>query len=121
MLARRENPFNRFDFVAMTEIRALMEFLVEDRAPGVPAEAIAEVLDRMIWCVADNGESILEVRDEWLESGDEYRIAIALSMNDVFPFNTRPQLEEGLAGIALRFPSLRGKCVEWLGHSGELP
>lgn len=98
-----------------------MEFLVDERAPGVPAEAIAEVLDRLIWCFADNGENILEVRDDWLQSGDEYRIAVALSMNDVFPFNTRPQLEEGLAGIASRFPGLRGKCVEWLGHSSELP
>lgn len=98
-----------------------MEFLVEERASGVPAEAIAEVLDRLIWCVADNGENILEVRDSWLQSGDEYRVAVALSMNDVFPFNTRRQLEEGLADIAFRFPGLRGKCVEWLGHSSELP
>lgn len=105
----------------MTEMSAFMESLVDDRAPGVPAEAIAEVLDRLIWCVDDNGEKILEVRDRWLESGDEYRISVALSMNDVFPFNTKEQLEERLAEIALRFPSLRRKCVEWLSHSSELP
>lgn len=105
----------------MTELRAFMESLVDDRAPGVPAEAIAEVLDRLIWCVADDGEEILAVRDKWLDSGDEYRIAVALSMSDVFPFNTKLQLEQGLEGIATRFPKLRGKCIEWLGHSGELP
>ncbi|MBQ5945899.1 hypothetical protein [Massilia sp. ST3] len=105
----------------MAGIRAFIESLVDERAPGVPAEAIAEVLDRLLWCVADGGEEILTLRDRWLASGDEYRIAVALSMNDVFPFNTKPQLEEGLAGIASRFPSLRGKCIEWLGHSSELP
>ena len=105
----------------MTELRAFMESLVDDRAPGVPAEAIAEVLDPLICCVADDGEEILAVRDRWLDSGDEYRIAVALSMNDVFPFNTKDQMEEGLEGIALRFPNLRGKCIEWLGHASELP
>lgn len=105
----------------MAEMSAFMESLVDDRAPGVPAEAIAEVLDRLIWCVDDNEEKILAVRDRWLESGDEYRVSIALSMNDVFPFRTRQQLEERLAEIALRFPGLRRKCVEWLSHSSELP
>jgi hypothetical protein len=105
----------------MTEMFEFMESLVDDRAPGVPPEAIAEVLDRLIWCVADDGEKILEVREKWLESEDEYKIAVALSMSDVFPFNTRRQMEEGLAGIAVRFPRLRHKCIEWLGHSSELP
>ena len=105
----------------MTELRAFMESLVDNRAPELPAEAIADILDRLIWCVSDNGEEILAVRDKWLDSGDEYRIAVALSMSDVFPFNTKVQLEEGLTGIARRFPNLRGKCIEWLGHSSELP
>lgn len=105
----------------MTEMRAFMESLVDARPSGVPPEAIAEVLDRLIWCVADSGEEILGVRDAWLASQDEYRIAIALSMHDVFPFNTRFELEQGLSSIALRFPGLRRRCIEWLSHSSELP
>lgn len=105
----------------MTEIRAFMESLVDGRAPGVPPEAIADVLDRLIWCVADSGEEILRVRDAWLASGDEYRIAIALSMHDIFPFNSKSELEQGMSSIAQRFPGLRPKCVEWLSHSSELP
>lgn len=105
----------------MTEMRTFMESIVDGRATGVPPEAIADVLDRLIWCVADSGEEILGVRDAWLASGDEYRIAVALSMRDVFPFNTKSELEQGLSGIAQRFPGLRPKCVEWLSHSGELP
>ena len=105
----------------MTDARSFMEYFVAHRAPNLPAEALAEVFDRLIWCFADNGHAISAVRHEWLQSTDEYKVEIALSMNEVFPFSTKLELEKQLHRIALQFPRLREKCATWLDRAKTLP
>ncbi|RNF29716.1 hypothetical protein NM04_16470 [Massilia aurea] len=86
----------------------------------MPAEALAEVFDRLIWCFADNGQAICAVRDEWLQSTDEHKVEIVLSMNEVFPCSTKVELEKQLHRIALQFPRLREKCAMWLDRAKTL-
>jgi hypothetical protein len=105
----------------MTDASLFMEYFVAHRAPNLPAEALAEVFDRLIWCFADNGHAICAVRGGWLQSADEYKVEIALSMNEVFPFPTRKQMEENLDRIALQFPRLREQCSTWLERGKALP
>lgn len=104
----------------MTDASSFMEYFVSHRAINLPAEALAEVFDRLIWCFADNGHAICTVRGEWLQSADEYKVEIALSMNEVFPFSTKVQMEEHLHRIALQFPRLREKCATWLERAKAL-
>lgn len=39
-------------------------------APRPPADALAEVFDRLLWCRDDNGDAILRVREKWLQFDD---------------------------------------------------
>jgi len=105
----------------MTDASLFMEHFVVHRASNLPAEALAEVFDRLIWCFADNGHAISTVRVEWLQSADEYKVDIALSMIEVFPFPTRMQMEEHLHRLTLQFPKLREKCAAWLDRAKTLP
>jgi len=98
-----------------------MEYFVAHRANNLPADAFAEIFDRLIWCLDDNGDAISAVTREWLQSTDEYKVEIVLSMNDQFPFPTRAQMEEHLPKIALRFPRLREKCTAWLDQAKTIP
>ena len=105
----------------MTDASLFMEHFVAHRVSNLPAEALADVFDRLIWCFADNGHAICAVRREWLQSADEYKVDIALSMNEVFPFPTRVQMEEHLHRVVLQFPRLRDKCTTWLERAKALP
>lgn len=98
-----------------------MEYLVTHRATNLPAEALAEVFDRLIWCFSDNGHAICAVRHDWLQSTDEYKVEIALSMEEVFPFSTKVEMVEQLQRIAQQFPSLRKKCSKWLEQADPRP
>lgn len=40
-----------------------MEFLYQHKAPALRFEDLAEVLDQLIWCLDDNGQAILRVRE----------------------------------------------------------
>lgn len=105
----------------MNETKLFMEFFVAHKAASLLAEALAEVFDRLIWCLADNGHAIGVVRNEWLQSADEYKVEIALSMDEIFPFPTRAQMEEHLHRIARQFPRLRDRCATWIERSKVLP
>jgi hypothetical protein len=97
-----------------------MEYCFANRVENLPAEALAEVFDRLIWCFADNGQAINAIRGEWLQSTDEHKVEIALSMNEVFPCSTKLELEQQLHRIALQFPRLREKCAMWLDRAKAL-
>ena len=45
----------------VSDMADVMEFLYAHRAPNLPADALAEVLDRLIWCLDDNGDAIMRV------------------------------------------------------------
>lgn len=98
----------------MSEMKLFMEYLVENRARDLPADALAEVFDRLLWCTADNGEEILSVRREWLDSNGLYNVRVALAMSEVFPCNTRDEMVELFGRICSRWPELNGECEKWL-------
>ena len=105
----------------MTDANSFMEYLVTHRATNLPAEALAEVFDSLIWCFSDNGHGICAVRHDWLQSTDEYKVEIALSMEEVSPFSTKVEMVEQLQRIAQQFPSLRKKRTKWLEQADALP
>jgi hypothetical protein len=92
--------------------RDIMHFLVANASPGLPPEALAEVFDRLIWCLADNGAEIGAVREQWLDGDDPQRVEIALAMNETFPFNGGEAMASGLDRIARRWPMFAKRCAE---------
>lgn len=97
----------------MGKTKAFMEFLIDSRVENLPAIALAEVFDRLIWCMADNGHDILSIRLEWLKSDDVYKVDVALSMIEVFPFEDKSEMHRAFARIIQRWPQLQEKCDSW--------
>jgi len=54
----------------------------------------------------------MDARDEWLMGGDFKRIAIALAMDETFPFGGGPRMQEHLERIAAQHPELSDRCNE---------
>ncbi len=96
----------------MITIEEIMTYLVRNRIPVLPAASLAEVFDRLIWCLADNGRGILEARKDWLECDDPAKVEIALNMSETFPCDTREEMVELFDKIADKWPRLTDRCDE---------
>jgi hypothetical protein len=96
----------------MRDVEQIMEYLYKHRAPALPPEGLAEVFDRLIWCLDDNGADVMRVIETWLQSSERPRVEIALALEEVFPFNEREQMETVFAAISSRWPDLVGRCCE---------
>jgi hypothetical protein len=92
------------------EMSNVMDWLIGHRAPALPADALAEVFDRMIWCLDDNGGALLQVREQWLVSEDRDRVEIALAMQETFPFQEAAKMNEVFARISAKWPELAASC-----------
>jgi hypothetical protein len=92
------------------EMRNLMEFLCSHRMRSLPPSALADVFDRLIWCLDDNGEALGKVRESWLTSNDRELVEIALAMNEVFPFADGSEMNQVLARVAKTWPDLAARC-----------
>lgn len=86
-----------------------MLFLVENSHPALPATHIAAILDQLIWCMSDNGEELLRVRDTWLLGANRRQVEIALAMDEVLPFAS-DERAQNLAIIEERWPDLAPRC-----------
>lgn len=91
-------------------ISAVMSYLVKNCVPNLPANAIAEVFDRLIWCLSDNGEGILNVRRDWLSSNDMFKVEVALAMIEAFPYETREEMVSKFNDITKKYPKLKEQC-----------
>jgi len=84
-----------------------MAYLVERKANELPPEALAEVFDKLIWCMDDNGFEISAVQRKWLISQDRYLVEVALHMKDACPFQTLVELNDSLEKAKKIFPDLK--------------
>jgi hypothetical protein len=89
---------------------ALMEGLYGNRAPGLPASALADVFDRLVWCLVDNGAALLQVREDWLVSDDRGKVEIALAMKETFPFSDAATMERAFSAVTTKWPDLASVC-----------
>jgi hypothetical protein len=92
------------------DMSLIMNSLFEHRAPGLPPNALAEIFDRMIWCLDDEGAALLRIREAWLTSGDRGRVEVALAMDETFPFADPKKMGEVLGNISAKWPDLALRC-----------
>jgi hypothetical protein len=97
----------------MTVTEAL-ETIVEARAKNLPVSALAEVLDRLMWCMDDNGHTIVQLQLQWLKENDEYRAGIALTMSEAFPFSNMQEARDALGALQERWPHHGAACSSFL-------
>ncbi|MFJ7247102.1 hypothetical protein ACIQWA_20995 [Kitasatospora sp. NPDC098652] len=98
-------------------IEDLMEYLVEHRAPGLPPGYISEQLLSLTWILDAEGGKIFEVGKRWINSGDEFRVAVALGLDEAFLVGSWDELVQLAASLKERFPSLSAMIDDWLEGS----
>jgi hypothetical protein len=96
--------------VTQAEISAVMDTLFVHRAAALPSDALADVFDRLIWCLDDNGAALLRVREDWLQSDELDRVDVALAMDESFPFADLTTMEDVFARISAKWPHLAHRC-----------
>jgi len=94
----------------------LLEALFELRAKNLPPIAFAEVLDRLVWCLDDNGHDIVGMQRRWLAGDDPERLRVALKMAEVFPFASQEDMDGELDRISVAHPGLAVDCREFRKH-----
>jgi hypothetical protein len=100
------------------EMQAMADFIVDNSAHGLGAEAVADLFDRMVWILKDNGEALHRVVRRWLDEGtDLRRVQIALAMEEAFLYERRSEMEAAFLQLTLRYPELEATCqsklAEW--------
>src|SRR5262245_9771781 len=88
----------------------MMEFLFERRAPNLPHAGLAEIFDRLLWCMDDNGSEVDQVIQKWVAGDDQAKVRIALAMSEMYPAKSREELTDLFARITKRWPELKANC-----------
>lgn len=96
------------------DMEDVMNYLVDRRADDLPPQAFSGTFMSLSWYLAPEGDKILAVARKWLTLDDEYRVAVALGLDEVFPADSRAELVELAASVRERFPALAGPAEEWL-------
>ena len=95
-------------------IESIMNYLLENRAKNLPSIALAGVCDQLVWCLNDNGKTLLEIRDKWLNGDDYDKVGIALNMQETFPYHSQEEMIKNFERIKARWPSLSEQCEKIL-------
>lgn len=99
----------------------IADFIFERRAPGAKPEWLAEIFERLVWLLDDNGAEILARMRQWIESGDLERARVALAFTEVYLYQTRPEMVTAFDALCARFPELRERCSEILAQWDSEP
>jgi hypothetical protein len=92
----------------------LADRLVDEIPRSMPFEAVADLLNFLIWSTSDNGHAITTAANSWLrKQADTRRILIALNL-DVIPFQSEDEAKQILAPIKAKNPIAMPHCARML-------
>jgi hypothetical protein len=97
-----------------TNIRQVLEYLVDERAPAIEPRSFSDLFDRLIWLASDNGKGLLQVMSIWVESDDYYRVKVALGLEEAFLFDSRAAMVDAFERLEKRWPEVKDRCNEIL-------
>ncbi|MEM8530417.1 MAG: hypothetical protein AAGF95_06220 [Chloroflexota bacterium] len=113
-----ERPYFADSFELVDQLLAtygendLANRLYVDISEAVSWEIVVDLFNILLWSTSDNGHALTQLTDEWLRNGtDLRRIMIALHM-DSFPFRNKAEMEQVLSELAIRHPTVHGRCYE---------
>ncbi|MFE5586903.1 hypothetical protein [Kitasatospora sp. NPDC056531] len=101
----------------MTDIEDVVNYLVEHRAPNLPPGYLSEQLLALSWILDVESGKIFDIGRKWLESGDEFRVAVALGLNEAFMADSWEELVELAESVKEKVPSLAADVDVWLERS----
>ena len=97
----------------MDKIANTIETLFAQSAGGLPAKYFADVMDRLVWCLGDNGAAIVALQQRWLAGDDPEKVEVALALSEVEPFANEDEARTQLKRISERWPHLRSACEQY--------
>jgi hypothetical protein len=62
----------------------LADFIFEKRASGAKPECLANIFERLVWLLDDNGAEIHAGMRQWIGSGELERARVALAFAEVY-------------------------------------
>lgn len=97
-------------------IESVMEYICEDKAPNLPAEALSEIFSSLIWTTKDNGSEVRNVLDKWIEGSDKFKIEVSLKVEGIFPFEGGQKMIDKLEVISNENPLLSDICLKHINN-----
>lgn len=101
----------------------IADYIFERRSTDTESAWIADILERLVWLLDDNGEEILSTMRQWIEHADLDRVRVALAFREVFLYQTRTEMVKAFDTLGSRFPELRERCdeilTEWDSEPGR--
>ncbi|MGW5122666.1 hypothetical protein ACWEQ7_01100 [Streptomyces sp. NPDC004069] len=96
-----------------------MDFLVDHRAPNVVPGYISEQLLSMSWILdAEAVARIIEVGKRWLKSEDQFRVAVAIGLeNETYLADSWEEIAELAEPLKERFPSMAADVDAWMARA----
>ncbi len=92
------------------QLEDVMEFILRNRASNLDVAPVADLLERMLWLLAD-GEEVLRVRKSWLEHETDFeKVRVALAMSETFPYDSREEMTAQFTSLTRRWPTLKSTC-----------
>ncbi|MEV6675955.1 hypothetical protein AB0N09_03690 [Streptomyces erythrochromogenes] len=99
------------------DIEDVMNHLADHRASNLPPGYLSEQLLSLSWILeAQEGRRIFEVGKKWLKSGDEFRSAVAMGLDEAFMADSWKDLVELADSVKERHPSLAHDVDHWLAN-----
>ena len=84
--------------------------IVERAAPSAEPQWLADVLQRLVWIMDENGAEVMGAVERCLQGNDERKLRVALAIDDVFPFQSEERMAEVLRRVAEKWPEHRARC-----------
>jgi len=89
----------------------ILDDLIASRMPNAKPSTYADLIDRLVWIVDHNKLDVMATVERWLvEAKDIYKIQVALSLSEVFPFKEKVDFMNALVQIRSKWPGLNPLC-----------
>ncbi|MFF3787673.1 hypothetical protein [Streptomyces sp. NPDC001933] len=100
-------------------VEDVMDFLVDHRAPNVVPGYISEQLLSMSWIIApDDVAGVIEVAKRWLTSDDQFRVAVAIGLeNETYLADSWEEISELAEPLKEKFPSVAADVDAWMARA----
>ncbi|WP_406418392.1 hypothetical protein OH809_31950 [Streptomyces sp. NBC_00873] len=101
------------------QVEDVMDFLVDHRAPDVVPGYVSEQLLSMSWIIdADDVARIIEMAKRWLKSDDQFRVAVAIGLeNETYLADSWEAIAELAEPLKERFPSMAADVDAWMARA----
>ena len=99
---------------SVDQMRTILNGMVDRLPPQLSGADLGEVLDHLIYLTDDNGSDLVAVCREWLAGEDVRRIEAALSVSELFLYDSKEKLAGTFRPLATRWPQLSERVEEIL-------